>query len=48
MMSPDDVLLEAIRVAGYEGDSPGLRERMCRKLDEAIAALLRGRDAKQG
>lgn len=39
-MTPDDVLIEAIAAASLHGDSPYLRETMCRKLEEAVRKLV--------
>ena len=36
MMTPEDVLIEAIQAASLHGDSPNLRELQCEKLRESI------------
>lgn len=36
MMTPEDVLIEAISAASRFGDSPGLRQLECRKLKASL------------
>jgi len=38
MMTPEDVLIEAIQAAYCYGDTPDLRVRMCAKLIKSIQA----------
>jgi len=37
VMTPEEVLLEAIAAASVRGDSPSLRQLMCSKLAASIA-----------
>ena len=38
MMTPEDVLIEAIMAIAQNGDTPELRAKMCAKLQCAVAA----------
>ena len=48
MMSPEDVLVEAIAAASLHGDSPHLRKQFCTLLQRAIEVLNKAAECQHG